>query len=103
MISVIDSSLIFLFPAVVVVLFIIEYVRLTVLSPLRRIPGPVVARFTGLYRITLVSSGNAPENYRKLHDRYGTILRTAPNHISIADASAIPIIYGLGSKFLKVS
>jgi len=103
MIPVMDSSLVLLFLAVAVVLFILDCVRLTVLSPLRGIPGPFLARVTGLYRLSLVSSGNAPENYRKLHDRHGKILRTAPNHVSIADASAIPIIYGLGSKFLKVS
>ena len=103
MIPVMESSLGLLFLAVAVVLFVLECVRLTVLSPLQGIPGPFLARVTGLYRLSLVSSGNAPENYRKLHDRYGKILRTAPNHISIADASAIPIIYGLGSKFLKVS
>lgn len=36
-----------------------------------------------------------------LHKKYGKVVRIQPNHVSIADDSAIPIIYGHGNGFLK--
>ena len=69
---------------------------------LRSLPGPLLARVSGLYRLSLVFDGHAPERYRELHQKYGNIVRTGPNHVSISDASMIPTIYGIGSKFLKV-
>jgi len=69
---------------------------------LNSIPGPLVAQFSGLYRLSMVYKGHGPQEYIKLHRKYGSIIRTGPNHVSIADASAIPTIYGIGSKFLKV-
>lgn len=97
-----DLRLVVLVLLVAVVLYVLDCVRLTIWTPLRKIPGPSLARITGLYRLSMVGNGKAPENYRKLHEQYGPIVRTAPNQISISDASAIPVIYGLGSKFLKV-
>ncbi|KAH8683619.1 cytochrome P450 [Ilyonectria robusta] len=45
--------------------------------------------------------GNAHINYRKLHDKYGPIVRTAPNVVDISDPAVIPSIYAIGSKFVK--
>lgn len=50
----------------------------------------------------MVGGGNGPAEYRKLHQQYGPIVRVGPNHVAVSDPSAIPIIYGLGSKFMKV-
>lgn len=89
--------------AAFVLLYFLDCLRLVAFTPLRKIPGPFFARISGLYRLTLVASGRAPENYRAVHDRYGRIARVGPNHVSISDPMEIPTIYGLGSKFLKVS
>lgn len=35
------------------------------------------------------------------HKKYGTFVRIQPNHVSIADDKAIPIIYGHGNGFTK--
>lgn len=70
---------------------------------LRGIPGPWSARFFNLVRFKLVWAGRAHENYRQLHETYGAIVRTAPNVVDISDPKAIPIIYGINSKYLKVS
>jgi benzoate 4-monooxygenase len=35
------------------------------------------------------------------HKKYGTLVRIQPHHVSVADADAIPIIYGHGNSFLK--
>jgi hypothetical protein len=50
----------------------------------------------------MVGGGNAPVGYRTLHQKYGPIVRVGPNHVAVSDPSAIPVIYGLGSKFMKV-
>ncbi|KAJ9610999.1 hypothetical protein H2204_015284 [Knufia peltigerae] len=68
---------------------------------LRSIPGPCLARFTGVYRLSLVWKGDAPEQYRNVHAKHGKIVRVGPNHVSVSDPSEIQTIYGVGSKFLK--
>ncbi len=35
------------------------------------------------------------------HKKYGKFVRIQPNHVSIADADAIQIVYGHGNGFLK--
>lgn len=69
---------------------------------LRNVPGPFWAKVSGLYRLSMVKGGRAPAEYRELHQKYGPVVRVGPNHVAVSDPSAIPIIYGLGSKFLKV-
>ncbi|KAJ5363950.1 cytochrome P450 [Penicillium cataractarum] len=68
---------------------------------LRSIPGPFLARFSSFYRLVKVSKGDAPIFYRQLHEKYGLIVRTGPNTVDISDPKAVPVIYGINSKFLK--
>lgn len=82
--------------------YLLNIARLALFNPLRKVPGPFLSRFSGSYKLSLVASGRAPENYRQVHQQYGKIVRVGPNHISISDPAEIPQIYGLGSKFLKV-
>jgi len=35
------------------------------------------------------------------HKHYGKLVRIQPHHVSVADAAAIPVIYGHGNGFLK--
>ncbi|KAH8666053.1 cytochrome P450 [Tricladium varicosporioides] len=49
----------------------------------------------------MVYKGNAPQTYRELHKKYGPIVRTGPNHVSVSDPEMIPVIYGTGSNFRK--
>lgn len=69
---------------------------------LRSIPGPVLAQFSQFYRPWKIAKGNAPDFYLKLHENYGRIVRTGPKTVDISDPAALPIIYGISSKFLKV-
>ena len=86
-----------------VVFYLLYTISVALRSDLTRLPGPSFARFSGLYRLSLVSGGDAPRQYRNVHEQYGTIVRVGPNHVSVSDPNAIPVIYGIGSKFLKVS
>lgn len=71
-------------------------------TSLRSIPGPFIARFSSFYRLVKVSKGDAPVFYRRLHEKYGPIVRTGPHTVDISDPKAVPVIYGINSKFLKV-
>lgn len=85
-----------------VVLVAVNYTRTVFRAGLRTLPGPFLARFSSLYRLSMVYKGNAPQTYRTLHRKYGPIVRTGPNHVSVSDVEMIPIIYGTGSNFKKV-
>jgi hypothetical protein len=50
----------------------------------------------------MVGGGKGPAGYRELHRKYGQIVRVGPNHVAVSDSAAIPVIYGLGSKYTKV-
>lgn len=80
----------------------LKWLRQTFRSDLSAIPGPLAARLSVLYRPWKVCQGDAPEFYHGLHQRYGPIVRTAPNAVSISDPSAIAPIYSAGTKFIKV-
>lgn len=69
---------------------------------LSSIPGPFLARFTPFYRLLKIYKGDAPVYYRQLHEKYGPIVRTGPRTVDISDPKAVPIIYGINSKFFKV-
>ena len=86
----------------VLLLLVLDYLRIYFRSGLRNIPGPLFARVSGLYRISLVRKGDAPAQYRRIHEQYGQIVRTGPNHVSVSDPAMIPVIYGIGSKYGKV-
>ncbi|KAJ5897370.1 cytochrome P450 [Penicillium tannophilum] len=86
---------------ILIVVFAIRRVSIALQPGLRSLPGPIIARFTPFYRAWKISNGDAPVFYRDLHDTYGPIVRTGPNTVDISDPSTLPIIYGIGSKFLK--
>ncbi|TLD11693.1 hypothetical protein PspLS_11758 [Pyricularia sp. CBS 133598] len=78
--------------------FLVNQVR----SPLRRIPGPLLARFSPAWYAWKVGQGSFPEVNVDLHQKYetgvGKIVRYSPNHYSINDPHAVKIIYGFGGK-----
>jgi hypothetical protein len=41
--------------------------------------------------------------YRKLHAKYGDVVRVGPNVLSFGKPSAIQDIYGLNKGFIKIS
>jgi hypothetical protein len=82
--------------------WIISTLKLAYRHDLSSLPGPKWARFTSFYRVYRLWSGEAPAVYLELHEKYGPIVRTGPNIVSIADPLAIPTIYGITSNFIKV-
>ncbi|KAK5058837.1 hypothetical protein LTR84_011101 [Exophiala bonariae] len=91
------GSLVILVP----LLAIIWRVWRALATPLRDLPGPFTARFTRLWYLKNVWRGDFEKVNVRLHQRYGPIVRIAPNEYSIDDADAIKIIYGHGTSFTK--
>lgn len=84
------------------ILVLVSTIQTAFKSGLRNLPGPFLARFSGLYRLSMVYRGQSPVEYRRIHQKYGQIVRVGPNHVSISDPAAISQIYGIGSNYLKV-
>ncbi|KAG6829974.1 hypothetical protein H0H92_002779 [Tricholoma furcatifolium] len=68
---------------------------------LRSIPGPFLAKFSDLWLGIVSAQGHRSEIVHKLHQKYGPVIRIAPNHISIADPDALQIVYSHGNGALK--
>ena len=72
-------------------------------TPLRHVPGPFWASITRLWKVMLVKSGKQPQLMVKLHQKYGSLVRTGPNEVSVSDPDAVKQIYGVGTNFQKSS
>jgi len=68
---------------------------------IRSYPGPFIAKFSDIWLGTVAPAGHRSEVVHDLHNKYGTFLRIAPNHLSIADPDAIQIVYAHGNGSLK--
>ncbi|KAF2437428.1 cytochrome P450 [Karstenula rhodostoma CBS 690.94] len=68
---------------------------------IQAVPGPLAAKFSNLWLLYQARRGRRFEAVHAAHRKYGTLVRIAPNHVSVADADAIPVIYGHGNGFLK--
>ncbi|KAK6988895.1 cytochrome P450 [Favolaschia claudopus] len=86
-----------LVPPIAVVLY-----RLSPFHPLAGFPGPLLSRMTNLRLAYVVSTGKRHLDIAKLHDKYGVIVRTGPNTLSINSQDAVKSIYA-GSKAMDKS
>lgn len=78
--------------------YVLPYVRNL---SLLKVPGPKVAALTNLWLLYQARRGRRYKEVDDLHKKYGKVVRIQPNHVSIADDSAINLIYGHGNGFLK--
>ena len=62
--------------------------------PLARFPGPKIAAATRLYYLKHLLTGRLPFNNAKLHNKYGGVVRIAPNELSLNTAEGWKDVYG---------
>lgn len=86
-------------PIAVVLFFIVPY--FTSNTALKDIPGPFAAKFTRLWLMLQARLGVRYLSVHEAHAKYGKLVRIQPDHVSIADETAINSIYGHGNGFLK--
>jgi benzoate 4-monooxygenase len=68
---------------------------------LRRIPAPFPASFTNLWLLYQVRRQRRYRAVDEAHRRLGPVVRIQPDHVSLADANAIHVVYGHGNGLLK--
>ena len=71
-------------------------------SPLRDVQGPWLARFTRFWYAKSTYSRQGHKINMDLHNKYGPIVRIAPNEYSIDDLEAAKIIYRSRDPLVKV-
>jgi hypothetical protein len=77
------------------------YLDLT--SPLKAVRGPFWARFTRLWYLFRVSQRHFERENIELHQKYGSIVRVAPNWYSVHGRDAQHKLYGQGTQCNKSS
>jgi benzoate 4-monooxygenase len=68
---------------------------------IRDIPGPFPAAWSNLWLLAQARQGKRYLAVHAAHATHGKLVRIQPHHVSVADADAIPQIYGHGNGFLK--
>lgn len=71
--------------------------RLSPFHPLAKYPGPLIARVTRLWAVYKAYGRQQHVYYHELHEKYGEVVRTGPDHLMVRNAKAIPIVYGPGA------
>lgn len=64
------------------------------LDPLRHVPGPFIAKWSRLWMVYHAQKGDMHTTMIELHKKYGKLVRTGPNEVSVADPAVIKTIYG---------
>ncbi|KAF7360803.1 Cytochrome P450 [Mycena venus] len=75
--------------------------RLSPFHPLAKFPGPLLSRITKFWLAYVVYTGKRHLEIAKLHDQYGTFVRTGPNTLSINSHEAIRTIYATSTSMDK--
>lgn len=73
-----------------VLFYLLPYLRA---HAIRDVPGPRLAAFSNLWLMYQCRRGRRYLAVDNAHKKYGPLVRIQPNHVSIADAEAIPIVY----------
>ncbi|KAK5107264.1 hypothetical protein LTR62_001580 [Meristemomyces frigidus] len=94
-------SLLTLVIAIVLLVFVSYKAYTIAICPLAHVPGPFISRCTNLRLKYAILRGNRVCYIHSLHQRYGPVVRVAPNEVALNDASAAKTIYKMGSPFMK--
>ncbi|KAL4885787.1 cytochrome P450 [Aspergillus karnatakaensis] len=61
--------------------------------PLHHVPGPLLARITELWRTSRYFQGTWHDDILSLHRRYGSVVRIAPNEVSVVHPDLASTVY----------
>lgn len=78
--------------------YLLPYIRA---RTIRGVPGPPLAAFSNLWLMYQCRRGRRYLAVDNAHKNYGPLVRIQPNHVSIADADALPVIYSHTGGWVK--
>ncbi|KAB8237406.1 uncharacterized protein BDW43DRAFT_297724 [Aspergillus alliaceus] len=81
--------------------FVARVIYLCYFHPLARYPGPFLARFTNLWRLFTFLGGQHHLSEQHLHEKYGHVVRVAPNWLSFSGIQDFDAIYGFNKSVEK--
>lgn len=73
------------------------------MHPLRKIPGPTLAKITELWRTGRYFRGKWHEDILECHRKHGPVVRLSPNEVSIVSPDLIKTAFGYSTGTVKVS
>lgn len=82
-------------------IFVVRLLYVRYASPLRRYPGPWLASVSRLWKVKSTMSGRTHLDHVELHQKYGPIVRIAPNEVSLASPEAARLLLSAGKGFHK--
>ncbi|KAI5266530.1 cytochrome P450 monooxygenase [Aureobasidium subglaciale] len=98
-----SSSLVCLYVGIAFILISYKVVERAFLTPLRGVPGPWHAALVNWRLKIAVLSGARADYIHALHQRYGPIVRIAPNEVAVNDPASFKDIHKIGSGFHKTN
>lgn len=85
------------------VIYIVQAIYYCWFHQLRQVPGPFLARFSQAWRNIRYFKGSWLQDVIDLHEKYGNVVRIAPNEVSFVDRDALRTLYGHGKVSQKAS
>ncbi|KAI0876529.1 cytochrome P450 [Hypoxylon argillaceum] len=98
-----DPTMLIRVSGALVVGYILQRLLRSLLSPLRAVPGPFLARCSDLWYLWHVKRGHWEIRNIELHRKHGPAVRYGSNRYSFSDPDALGDIYGHGTRFAKSS
>ncbi|KAL3251448.1 hypothetical protein ABHI18_010657 [Aspergillus niger] len=87
--------------ATAVAIWVLQIAYKLLRSPLRHIPGPLYTRVTRLPLKFSIVTGRRIYFIHDLHQKYGPVVRIAPDEVSVSSLPEFKEIHRVGSAFLK--
>ncbi|WPG97278.1 Hypothetical protein R9X50_00005200 [Acrodontium crateriforme] len=82
-------------------LLIVRFVLYRYASPLRKYPGPFLASGSRAWKVWSTWGGHTEKDHIRIHEKYGPIVRIAPNELSFSSPNAAKDILAAGKGFHK--
>ena len=89
--------------ALFIVVYVVQAIYYCWFHQLCQVPGPFLARFSQAWRNIRYFKGTWLRDVTELHEKYGNVVRIAPNEVSFVDRDALRALYGHGKVSQKVS
>ncbi|KAL3422646.1 cytochrome P450 [Phlyctema vagabunda] len=81
----------------IIILYLLKFITQAIYNvyfhPLSKYPGPKLYAASNLPNALMATNGTIPYKLKALHEKYGHVVRTAPNELVYSDAAAQKDIY----------